>query len=133
MLANTDEHQLVPSLSSGASLGDLRPYVKVKVQSQNRSSWTIADVANNDIEMRGTGIKPKYLEDFIVKLSQKRLVTHFEDVAVGALGFFCVPLSNESPSWTRWTDISLSLTCRSVTISKSQIPRTWLPPTTGPK
>jgi hypothetical protein len=46
--------------------------VKVKVQSQNRSSWTIADVANNDIEMLGTGIKPKYLENFIVRLSGDR-------------------------------------------------------------
>ena len=131
MLANTDEHQLVPSPSLEVVLNDLRRHVRFSVESLNQINWSDADLEKNKIAVLETGSEPEpnYIKNLKAKLSRKRRVKDSDGVGVGALGF-SVPVSNESPSCSGWSTISLSLTSRSMTISKSQIPQIWLPPTT---
>jgi hypothetical protein len=65
------------------------------LQAQNK--WDPVDLLNNAVPASPVAAQETYIQQLTARLAQKRLVTDAN--AVGALGF-CIPLSNESPSYT---------------------------------
>jgi hypothetical protein len=92
---HTDEQADHSSLSPVEVKKDYQLLVTFKVQS--RGNYNDSDLVNNEVTCRPGTERREYVKSFKGKLSQRRLVTDIDAMAVGALGF-CVPLSNESPS-----------------------------------